>query len=133
LQWAFSEGHHSPSKDTGAIHGSFWDRIVRSGRLSFRHIAADSPPHGGVGGDAIVEPVGRLRARNVYEVEDINIVEAKPGEPFDVLFDPELHAEALAYDAALQAGSDAQPAHVAGLNIQHWVGAEGIEPPTSSL
>lgn len=70
---------------------------------------------------------------NVYEVDGTDIVDAEPGEPFDVLFDAELHAEALAYDAALQAGSDAQPVHVAGLNIQHWVGAKGLEPLTSCL
>ncbi len=44
---------------------------------------------------------------NVNEVDGADMVEAEPGEPFDVLFSPELHAEALAYDAALQAGSDA--------------------------
>lgn len=64
-----------------------------------------------------------------YEVDGADTVEAEPGEPFDA----ELHAEALAYDAALQAGSDAQPAHVAGLNIQHWVGPTGIEPMTSTV
>jgi hypothetical protein len=69
----------------------------------------------------------------VYEVDGADTVEAEPGEPLDVLFDAELHAEALAYDAALQAGSDAQPAHVAGLNIQHWVGPTGIEPMTSTV
>jgi hypothetical protein len=50
-------------------------------------------------------------------------VDAEHGEPFNVLFDPALHAEAPAYEARLQTGNDAQPAHVASLNIQHWVGA----------
>ena len=50
-------------------------------------------------------------------------MDAEHGEPFNVLFDPALHAEAPAYEARLQTGNDAQPAHVASLNIQHWVGA----------
>lgn len=70
---------------------------------------------------------------NVYEVDGADIADAEPGEPFDVLLDTELHAEALAYDAALQAGSDAQPAHIAGLNIRHRVGPEGLEPPASTV
>ncbi|WP_372513562.1 hypothetical protein [Mycobacterium sherrisii] len=70
---------------------------------------------------------------NIYEVEDTDIVDAQHGEPFDALFDPALQAEALAYDQRLQAGLDAQTGHVAGLSIQHWVGADGIEPPTAGV
>ncbi len=70
---------------------------------------------------------------NIYEVESADTVDAEHGEPFDTLFDPALHTEALAFDARLQAGDYAQPAHVAGLNIEHWVGPAGIEPTTSTV
>lgn len=70
---------------------------------------------------------------NIYEVESADTVDAEHGEPFDTLFDPALHTEALAFDARLQAGDDAQPAHVAGLNIEHWVGPVGLEPTTRGL
>lgn len=70
---------------------------------------------------------------NVYEVEDIDTVAADHGEPFETLFDPALHADALTYDAVVQQGGDAKPADVAGLNIQHWVGPVGLEPTTRGL
>lgn len=70
---------------------------------------------------------------NVYEGEDIDTVAADHGEPFDLLFDPALHADALTYEAAVQQGMDAKPADVAGLNIQHWVGPAGLEPATVGL
>ena len=41
----------------------------------------------------------------VYEVDGADTVDAEPGEPFDVLFRPELHAEPLALSSALGWGS----------------------------
>ena len=70
---------------------------------------------------------------NVYEVENTDTVDADAGEPFDTLFHPALHAEALAYEARRQAGDDTLPDHVAGLNIEHWVGPAGIEPTTFAV
>ncbi|GAB4086202.1 recombinase family protein [Myceligenerans cantabricum] len=70
---------------------------------------------------------------NIYEIESTDAVTADHGEPFDVLFDPALQADALAHDAALQQGPDAKPADVAGLNIQPRVGPEGLEPPTVAV
>ena len=70
---------------------------------------------------------------NVYEVENTDTVDAHAGEPFDTLFHPALHAEALAYEARRQAGDDTLPDHVAGLNIEHWVGPAGIEPTTFAV
>ncbi|CEI28254.1 Recombinase [Propionibacterium freudenreichii] len=69
---------------------------------------------------------------NVYEIDDTDTVLADHGEPFDILFDPALHAEALAYEQRQQEG-DAQPPHVEGLNIQHWVEHRGFEPLTYGL
>ena len=70
---------------------------------------------------------------NVYEFDGADIVAADHGEPFDALFDPALHADALAYDQALQAGSDAQTALVGSLSIQRWVGPAGFEPTTPAV
>jgi site-specific DNA recombinase len=71
---------------------------------------------------------------NVYELDDGgDVVDAEPGEPFDTLLDPSLHAAALTYEARLRAGEDVKPADVAGLNIQSMVGPEGLEPPTSTV
>ena len=58
---------------------------------------------------------------HVYEIENTDIVAADPGEPFDVLLDPNLHAAALAYEASVRAGEDIKPADVASLNIDYWV------------
>ncbi|MGM7665713.1 hypothetical protein [Microbacterium sp. A93] len=41
---------------------------------------------------------------NVYEIENIDTVEGEPGESFDSLLDPKLHAAALAYEASVRAG-----------------------------
>ena len=70
---------------------------------------------------------------HVYEVENIDTVEAEPGEPFDVLLNPAMHAEALDYEARRQAGDDTLPEHVACLNIDTWVGPVGLEPTTRGL
>jgi hypothetical protein len=70
---------------------------------------------------------------NVQEVEDIDTVVADHGEPFDVLFHPALHTEALAYEARVQAGEDTQTALVEGLNIHTLVGPTGLEPMTSTV
>lgn len=70
---------------------------------------------------------------HVYEIENVDTVTAEPGEPFDSLLDPNLHAAALAYEARLQAGEDVKPADVAWLNIDTWVGPTGIEPMTSTV
>lgn len=57
----------------------------------------------------------------MHEPDGGDFVEARPGEPFDMLLDPSLHAAALAFEASLRAGEDVKPADVAGLNIQSWV------------
>lgn len=56
---------------------------------------------------------------HVYEVENVDTVEGEPGEPFDSLLDPNLHAVALTYEVRLSAGEDVKPADVASLNIEH--------------
>lgn len=58
---------------------------------------------------------------NVYEIQNTNIVDGEPGQPFDALLDPNLHATALTYEAMLRAGEDVKPDDVASLNIQPWV------------
>lgn len=71
---------------------------------------------------------------NVYELDDGgDVVDADPGEPFDRLLDPSLHAAALTYEARLRAGENVKPADVAGLNIQSMVGPAGLEPATSAV
>lgn len=50
---------------------------------------------------------------SVYEIENVDTVEAEPGEPFDSLLDSSLHAAALAYEASLRTGEDVKPADVA--------------------
>lgn len=67
---------------------------------------------------------------NVYELDGGNFVEASPGEPFDMLLDPSLHAAALTDEARLRAGEDVKPADVAGLNIHSMVNLRGLEPLT---
>lgn len=69
----------------------------------------------------------------VYEVENVDTVKGEPGEPFDSLLDPNLHAAALTYEARLRAGEDIKPPDVASLNIQYWVGPAGLEPTTPAV
>ncbi len=70
---------------------------------------------------------------HVYEVENVDTVKGEPGEPFDSLLDPNLHAAALTYEARLRAGEDVKPGDVASLNIEHWVGDTRLELMTSSV
>ena len=70
---------------------------------------------------------------HVYEIENVETVTAEPGEPFDSLLDPNLHAAALAFEARLRAGEDVKPADVASLNIDYMVGPMGLEPMTRGL
>ena len=70
---------------------------------------------------------------HVYEIENTDIVTAKPGEPFDALLAPNLHAAALAYQTSVRAGKDVKPADVASLNIDYWVGDTRLELMTSSV
>lgn len=67
---------------------------------------------------------------HVYGIENGDTVTAEHGEPFDALLDPKLHTAALAYQASVRAGQDVKPVDVAILNIDYWVGPEGLEPPT---
>ena len=69
----------------------------------------------------------------MHEPDGGDFVEARPGEPFDMLLDPSLHAAALAYEARLRAGEDVKPTDVASLNIDYWVGDTRLELMTSSV
>ncbi len=70
---------------------------------------------------------------HVCEVENVDRVEAEPGDPFDALLDPNLHAAALAYEARMRAREDVKAADVASLNIDYWVGDTRLELMTSSV
>ena len=70
---------------------------------------------------------------DVYEEDSTDMVQAVHGEPFDILFDSALHADALTYAGHLSTNADGNAVDVAGLNIQHWVGDTGLEPMTSSV
>ncbi|MBL3691017.1 recombinase family protein [Leucobacter chromiireducens subsp. chromiireducens] len=71
---------------------------------------------------------------NIYEIEGTEMVDAEPGEPFDVLLNAETHNVALAEEARLRAGGEeVNHADVACLNIQLMVGPAGIEPTTSTV
>ena len=70
---------------------------------------------------------------NIIEVDTID---AEHGEPFDLLFKPALHADALALERyARENGVNFNPQslHDRGLNIEHWVGPTGLEPMTSTV
>ena len=45
----------------------------------------------------------------MYELDGGDVVEASPGEPFNTLLDPALHAAALADEARLRTGEDISP------------------------
>lgn len=70
---------------------------------------------------------------HVYEIETVDRVEAEAGEPFDTLLDLAVHAAALAREGQRARGGGCQPADVACLNIDTWVGDTGLEPMTSSV
>ena len=59
-------------------------------------------------------------------------VDGQPGEPFNILFNPDIQRTALARQRAT-AESGPQTGNIAGLNNDDLVGAEGLEPPTSCL
>lgn len=59
-------------------------------------------------------------------------VDGQPGEPFNILLDPDVQRAALARQRAT-AESGPQTGNVVGLNNDDLVGAEGLEPPTSCL
>ena len=57
---------------------------------------------------------------HIYEVTPhTDAASADHGEPFDILFNPELQAVAVDQDARLQAGLPIDPLQVKGLNIEH--------------
>ena len=59
-------------------------------------------------------------------------VDGQPGEPFNILFNPNVQRAALARQQGA-AESGPQTGNVVGLNNDDLVGAEGLEPPATSL
>ena len=61
----------------------------------------------------------------IFEENNTHFADALHGEPFNVLFNPAVHAEALAYVDQTQNSSS-----VESLNIEHMVPPTGVEPAT---
>ncbi len=57
-------------------------------------------------------------------------IDGQPGEPFIVLFNPDVQRLALRPEAEDESGT--QPSSVVGLNDEHWVEVAGIEPASLS-
>lgn len=69
---------------------------------------------------------------NKLTVTDAGTTDGDPGEPFNILFDPDV--QRFAVDRQRQIGeSGRQTGNVVGLNNDVLVGAEGLEPPTPCL
>lgn len=64
-------------------------------------------------------------------VQDDDHIDGQPGEPFNILFDPEVQQLTATRQRGAETGN--QTGQVAGLNNHHLVGPEGLEPPTSSV
>ncbi len=56
-------------------------------------------------------------------------IDGQPGEPFNVLFNPDVQRLALRPEAEDESGT--QTSSVVGLNDEHWVEVAGIEPASS--
>lgn len=63
---------------------------------------------------------------------DSDTIDGDPGQPFNVLFNPDIHALALDRQRP-ESERRTQTGSVAGLNNELLVGAEGLEPPTPCL
>lgn len=61
-----------------------------------------------------------------------NTIDGDPGTPFNVLFNPDVHAAALRYHEHA-ADSRTQTGDVVGLNNDLLVGPDGFEPPTLAV
>lgn len=59
-------------------------------------------------------------------------VDGQPGEPFNILFNPDVQRAALARQQGA-AESGPQTGNVVGLNNDDLVGPAGIEPTTSTV
>lgn len=57
--------------------------------------------------------------------------DGQPGEPFNILFNPDVQRLALRPEAEDESGT--QTSSVVGVNDEHWVGPLGIEPRTRGL
>ena len=73
-------------------------------------------------------PVGPL----AYDVMPDDTVDGQPGEPFNILFNPDVQRAALARQQGA-AESGPQTGNVVGLNNDDLVGPAGIEPTTSTV
>jgi len=56
-------------------------------------------------------------------------IDGQPGEPFNVLFNPDVQRLALRPKAEDESGT--QTSSVVGLNDEHWVEVAGVEPASS--
>ncbi len=83
---------------------------------------------------SIDDPLRRITNQaffNKLHVMSDDHIDARPGEPFNILFDPGVQQLATTRQRAVETGN--QTGNVAGLNNDHLVGDEGLEPPTSTV
>lgn len=64
-------------------------------------------------------------------VQDDNHIDGQPGEPFNILFDPDVQQLAIKRQRAVETGT--QTDFVGGLNNEHLVDPTGLEPMTHAV
>ncbi len=120
---------------------AFLDAQINAGDIEYDQAKAHLEDCLALAGDchaiymSIDDSLRRLANQAFFDkliVRPDDTVDGQPGEPFNILFNPDIQRTALARQRAT-AESGPQTGNVAGLNNDDLVGAEGLEPPTSCL
>jgi site-specific DNA recombinase len=120
---------------------AFLDVQIEAGTIEYEQAQAHLDDCLALAGDchaiymSIDDSLRRIANQAIFDkliiAEEI-CIDGRPGPPFNVLFDPEAQATAVARQGqTVESGT--QPGNVAGLNNDAWVDPTGLEPMTSTV
>ena len=127
-------------QDKIARRMAFLDTQIEAGDIEYDQAKAHLDDCLKLAGDchklymSIDDSLRRIANQAFFEklyVQDDDYIDGQPGEPFNILFDPEVQQLATTRQRAVETGN--QTGQVAGLNNDHLVGDVGIEPTTPSV
>lgn len=120
---------------------AFLDAQINAGDIEYEQAKAHLDDCLALAGDchaiymSIDDSLRRIANQAFFEkliLTEENTVDGQPGPPFNVFFDPEAQATAVARQGqTVESGT--QTGNVVGLNNDLWVGPAGIEPTTSTV
>ena len=127
-------------QDKIARRMAFLDAQIEAGDIEYDQAKAHLDDCLKLAGDchklymSIDDSLRRIANQAFFEklyVQDDDHIDGLPGEPFSILFDPEVQQLATTRQRAVETGS--QTGQVAGLNNDHLVELAGFEPATLCL